>query len=250
MTVDQFVSDLDELVDWVRSHLSKERVTILGHSWGSVLGVLYAARFPEKVGVYVGGAQIGDWQAGELGSYTIALTEARSRGNRKALKAFLAMGPPPHSASDLLKERTWIQRMEGQMGPSTLWGMARMFLGGPERSILDAPAVFRGFRFSLEAMWPVLSTFNLAEHVAELKMPAFFFLGRQDHWVPPAVSLAYIDALTAPSKEVVWFEHSGHEMFADEPARFNKMMIELVRPAVPLTPHPVGPGALAGSNSA
>jgi pimeloyl-ACP methyl ester carboxylesterase len=42
----------------------------------------------------------------------------------------------------------------------------------------------------------------------------------------------YFDALTAPSKQLVWFEESGHEPFVDEPAKFNRMMMELVRPAV------------------
>jgi len=64
-------------------------------------------------------------------------------------------------------------------------------------------------------------------------MPTFFFLGRKDHWVPPEVSVAYITALDAPSKRLVWFEESGHEPFADEPTKFNSLMAELVRPAVP-----------------
>jgi len=49
MTVEQFICDLDELVDAVSERLGKTKVVIFGHSWGSVLGVLYAARFPEKV---------------------------------------------------------------------------------------------------------------------------------------------------------------------------------------------------------
>jgi pimeloyl-ACP methyl ester carboxylesterase len=230
MNVEQFISDLDELVDWVRAHLNKQQVAVLGHSWGSVLGVLYAARFPEKVAAYVGAAQIGDWNAGEVASYEFAVAEAGRRQNLKALKALEAMGPPPHTASQLFSERMWIERMEGQMKPSSLWAMTRMFAGGPERSVLDLPALFRGFRFSMDAMWPALSTFNLAEHVTELSMPTVFFLGRRDRWVPPQVSVEYIDLLRAPSKEIVWFEESSHEMFVDEPARFNEAMVTTVLP--------------------
>jgi pimeloyl-ACP methyl ester carboxylesterase len=49
MNVEQFIADLDELVELVRKRLGKSKVTILGHSWGTALGVFYAARFPEKV---------------------------------------------------------------------------------------------------------------------------------------------------------------------------------------------------------
>ena len=44
--------------------------------------------------------------------------------------------------------------------------------------------------------------------------------------------LAYIDALKAPAKKLVWFEGSGHEPFVDEPTKFNTAMAELVRPVL------------------
>jgi pimeloyl-ACP methyl ester carboxylesterase len=106
------------------------------------------------------------------------------------------------------------------------------FLGGPELSIFDLPNLLRGFRFSLDAMWAEVSRMNLTKVVPALQMPVFFFLGRHDHWVPSEISVAYFDALTAPSKGLVWFEESGHEPFVDEPAKFNASMVELVRPVV------------------
>ena len=57
MTVERFIADLDELVDAVCERLGKRKVAIFGHSWGSALGVLYAACFPEKVVGYVGSGQ-------------------------------------------------------------------------------------------------------------------------------------------------------------------------------------------------
>jgi pimeloyl-ACP methyl ester carboxylesterase len=250
MTVEQFIADLDELVDAVRAHLGQTRVAIFGHSWGSALGPLYAARFPEKVSAYIGGAQIGDWPAGESSSYAFALAEAQRLNNRKALKKLRAIGPPPHTATSLWTERTCLQRLEGQLGARAMWNMGRMMLGGPESSLFDLPNVIRGFRFSLDAMWVEVSRLNLLKLVPTLHMPVFFFLGRRDHWVPPEISVAYFEALTAPSKELVWFEQSGHEMFADEPDTFNRAMVELVRPVAAARPYnapheegPHSPGA-------
>jgi pimeloyl-ACP methyl ester carboxylesterase len=81
-------------------------------------------------------------------------------------------------------------------------------------------------------MWDEVSRLNLLQLVPALTMPVFFFLGRQDHWVPPETSVAYFEALTAPSKKLVWFEQSGHEPFVDEPVKFNESMVQLVRPVV------------------
>ena len=44
--------------------------------------------------------------------------------------------------------------------------------------------------------------------------------------------MAYFDVLTAPSKRLAWFEESGHEPFVDEPAKFNRAIVELVRPVM------------------
>jgi pimeloyl-ACP methyl ester carboxylesterase len=232
MTVEQFITDLDELVDTVRKRVGKEKVVIFGHSWGSALGVLYAARFPEKVSAYIGGAQIGDSSAAESVSYAFAMAEAQRLNNRKALAELRAIGPPPYSARSLWTERTCLQRLGGQLKAAVLWNIGRIILGGPESSLLDLPNLVRGFRFSLDAMWGEVAKLNLMKLAPALQMPVFFFLGRNDHWVPPETSLAYFDALTAPSKKLVWFEKSGHEMFVDEPEKFNTAMLELVRPLV------------------
>jgi pimeloyl-ACP methyl ester carboxylesterase len=239
MTVEQFIADLNELVEVVCKRLGISKVAIFGHSWGSALGVLYAARFPEKVAAYVGSGQIGDLQAGESSSYAFALAEAQRLNNRKALKQLRAIGPPPHTASSLWMEQMWLLRFEGRLEGRALWNMGRILLGRPESSILDLPNLVRSFRFSLDAMCAEVSVINLVKLVPALQMPVFFFLGRHDHWVPPEVSMAYFDILTAPAKKIVWFEESGHEPFVDEPDKFNAAMVELVRPVI-MEEAPVG----------
>jgi pimeloyl-ACP methyl ester carboxylesterase/membrane protease YdiL (CAAX protease family) len=235
MTLDQFVADLDELVDIVRRRFGKEKVAILGHSWGSALGAIYAARFPEKVSVYVGAAQIGDSGAGESVSYSFGLAEAERRRDDKALKKLRAIGPPPYpAAKNVFVERTVVSRMDGQMRLGILWKAGRALFGRPESSIFDLPNLLRGFGFTLDAMWAEVSKLNLLKLVPVLKMPVVIFVGRRDHWVPPETSVAYFDALIAPSKRLVWFEHSGHEAFVDEPEKFNSTMVELVRPLASL----------------
>ena len=229
MTLGQFVSDLDELVEIVRRRFGKGKVVLLGHSWGSALGAIYAARFPEKVSVYVGAAQIGDAAAGESMSYAAGLAEAERRHHR-ALRQLRAIGPPPYPARRVFVERMAVNRLDAPMPPGVVWGIGRALFGGPESSIFDLPNFVRGFRFSMDTMWAEASTLNLLKLVPALKMPVVVFVGRRDRWVPPETSVAFFDALAAPSKNLVWFEQSGHEAFVDEPEKFNAVMVELVRP--------------------
>lgn len=245
MTVEQFISDLDELVEIVRARLGHQKVVLFGHSWGSALGVLYAARFPEKVAVYIGCEQIGDSAAGELLSYRFALSEAERLQDRKALKALRAIGPPPHSARDLMTERMTVQRLAKETDARVLWQMSRIFLGGPESSVFDLGNILRGFRFSLDAMWSEVSKLDLITQVPALRMPVFFFVSRRDHWVPPEASIAYFNVLSAPQKRLIWFDNSGHEPFVDEATKFNAVMAIAVRTVVSeaLSARPAAPTA-------
>jgi pimeloyl-ACP methyl ester carboxylesterase len=232
MTVEQFICDLGDLVAMVCARVGQERVVLHGHSWGSALGILYACRYPDKVAAHIGTGQIGDWAAAESASYAYALARARRRNNRRAVEALSAIGPPPYPASSVFKERTWLQVLDGQLTPKALWKFGRIALGGKESSVFDLPKQWRGFRFSMDAMWDEVSRIDLSIAAPELHTPVFLFLGRRDHWVPPETSVAYFDKLTAPRKELVWFEESGHEPFVDEPVKFNRAAIDMVRPLV------------------
>jgi len=232
MNVEQFVADLDELVMLTCRRVGQEQAALFGHSWGSILGVLYAARFPGKVSAYIGSGQLGDWPAAEAASYAFALAEAERRSNARAMRELRAIGPPPYAAAGLWTERLWLQRFDGNLRLPMLWKMGRILLRGPEWSLLDLPKLYRGFRWSIEVMWDEVSKISLPSAVPALKMPVFFLLGRRDRWVPPETSVAYFDALSAPRKELVWFEESGHEPFADEAEKFNRTLVELVRPAI------------------
>jgi hypothetical protein len=115
--------------------------------------VLYAARFPQKVSAYVGSGQIGDWPAAEAASYAFAVAEAHRVNNRRALRKLLELGPPPYRAASVFRERTWLQRLDGQLRPRTLWKFGRIAVAGNESSVVDLPNQYRGFRFSMDAMW-------------------------------------------------------------------------------------------------
>ncbi|HVY28176.1 MAG TPA: alpha/beta hydrolase [Polyangiaceae bacterium] len=230
LTVAQLLADLAELVDLTCRRLGHEQVTLFGHSWGSALGVLFAARAPERVAAYVGCGQIGDWAKGEKEFYDFTLAEARRRGHGRALRELEKMGPPPHSVEQLLAARTWLSRFEGRMSPGAIWQVVRAVLGTPEASLWEVPHTMRALHATLAAMWPEVTRLDLNQLAPALAMPVFFLLGRHDHWVPSHVSQAYFEALQAPSKQLVWFEQSGHEPFVDEPEKLNRTMIELVRP--------------------
>jgi len=237
MTTRQFLADLDQLVDIVRARFGKKEVVLFGHSWGSILGVLYAAKFPAKVAAYVGSGQVGSWPDCEAACYAWVLEEAERTGRSKIVHKLQRIGPPPYPAESLWIERMCLSRVDGNMSPGSLWKLIKMVATSKESSALELVRDYRAFRWTLDHMWNEVSKLDLEAEAPVLEMPALFFLGRNDHWASPEVAMRYIDKLEAPVKKVVWFEHSGHEPFADEPAKFSAAMLEHVLPiAAPPAP--------------
>jgi pimeloyl-ACP methyl ester carboxylesterase len=230
MTIEQFIADLDELTDRLRARFGKAKVAILGHSWGSALGVLYAQRHPDKVSVYVGVGQVADMAASEEASYAFALARAHERGHRRAIAQLEAIGPPPHTLKQVGTQRRWLIAMGGALGPNlSLTKMIWRGVTGPESSLLDLVRLVRGSNFSTKALWTQLMDVNLSRDVLRFEMPVFFVLGRLDMQVAAPVSAAYFDLIEAPVKALVWFENSGHMAPFEEPALFNRLMIDKVR---------------------
>jgi proline iminopeptidase len=231
MTIDRFVADLDELVDALLARFGKRQVVLLGHSWGSVLGILYASRFPAKVAAYVGVGQVADMAASEAASYVFVLGEAERRGHRAALKQLRAIGPPPHDMKALGRQRRWLMALGGAFGPNlSLFQLVRRGLRAPEASPVDLVRLIQGSTFSLRALWPQLMATDIQRDFRRFGAPLFFFLGRRDMQVVATVAAAYFEVIEAPHKELIWFENSGHMAPFEEPQLFNALMVEKVRP--------------------
>jgi pimeloyl-ACP methyl ester carboxylesterase len=59
----------------------------------------------------------------------------------------------------------------------------------------------------------------------KLQVPVYFFLGRFDVNAPTALAEEYERVLDAPDKGIVWFEHSGHSPWLNEPDKFVKEVL-------------------------
>jgi pimeloyl-ACP methyl ester carboxylesterase len=232
MTIAQFLRDLDEVVDLVRVRFGKEKVVLLGHSWGSVLGTIYAHDHPEKVSAYVGVGQIADVVEGVRLSYEHVLAEAEQRGDERASRQIRSIGPRPRSPQALFALWDWVERYGGAFHADLSMGdLVRAMLLSDEANLDDLLRLRRGVRFSIEHVWPELSALSVTRY-RSFAMPVFFLLGRHDWLMPSSVAAGYFATIDAPCKRLVWFEQSGHYLSFEEPDRFEQVLSDQVRPLV------------------
>jgi pimeloyl-ACP methyl ester carboxylesterase len=236
MTIEQFVEDTREVTQHLLHKLGKRRVVLVGHSWGSAIGALAAARYPDLFHCYVGIGQVANMVEGEQASYQWTLDEAKRRHDEAALRTLWKIGPPPYTGNwqrKTISERKLVARFGGEIHTSRLGAMGevtRALLFSNEYSLRDRLNFFRGILGSMRLLWPQLMQVDLFRMVPELKVPVFFFEGRFDHEVPSEVATRYFEALRAPSKELVWFERSAHMPQFEEPELFTRTMFEKVLP--------------------
>lgn len=223
LTVARHLVDLDAVVSHLRRELGTQKVTLIGHSWGGALGLLYAHSHSDKVSAVVAVSPLVSTRVQQRAQYDFVYEEASRRKQEDVLAELRDIGAPPHgSAANVLA----MERLAGRYGavfheePSRMWILLRGVVAGLVTP-WEIPRLIRGNQVSLEAMNDELIDLDLTKSVPELGVPVIFMLGRHDHHVSAEVASSYFEALRAPSKKVIWFEDSAHNVPFEQPERFN-----------------------------
>jgi proline iminopeptidase len=93
MNVPQMEQDTLEVVNYLRNRFKREKIFVLGHSWGSVLGLWLAHEHPQLIYAYVGVGQVINTEQKEVVEYQDALEEGHKRHNEQAVKTLESIAP-------------------------------------------------------------------------------------------------------------------------------------------------------------
>lgn len=231
---ERMADDLVELIALMRERFSQRQVVLLGHSWGNVIGLDAAVKRPEWISAYVGVGPLLNMRANEAAIYGRLLEIARERGDAAALAELEAVGPYPGEGPldfpRLNVVRKWVMQYGGlaayRDNANFYFRAARL---SPDYDLADRQAIDEGGQLSVGTLMAELTEVDLTT-VRSTPFPVVMFLGRNDLTTPPAVTEAWLDALDAPLKRVVWFEHSAHLAPHEEPGRFLVALVENVLP--------------------
>jgi len=93
-------------------------------------------------------------------------------------------------------------------------------IGSSEYGLLDKVNFLRGIIYTYNHVYQQLYTIDMRTDYTKLEVPVYFFLGRYDVNAPTVLAEEYMQVLDAPDKRIVWFEHSGHSPWINEPVKF------------------------------
>ncbi|TGK07695.1 alpha/beta hydrolase [Leptospira semungkisensis] len=229
MTIDTFLHDTQELIEYLTKRFNKEKIFLVGHSWGSILGMKLAASRPDLIFAYIGIGQIVDMKKGEIVSYNYTLQQAIKSNNNKAIQELKRIGLPPYpDLNSAGIQRKWLSIFKGTMRKGNIYKtiLANMTLS--DVSISYILKFVKGIMFSLQSLDNEQMNINLMQEVPRVTVPVYFCEGKYDYTVPFELAEEYIKVLEAPQKRIVWFDNSGHLPNFEEPKKFNDFCISLL----------------------
>ena len=234
LTVESMVDDGIELAEWLRRRLDKDKIVLLGWSWGSVLGVHMVKARPDVFAAYVGTGQVVALQEGEAIAYTNVLAKARLRGDDTAIAELEALGPPPYAGLEEIEtQRKWATLYELGMPLEAAFVLPQLF--APRTELADIYDMARatlasGRHFVGEEMNGPMTEIDLRRIGPDFALPMFVIQGTADDFTPSELSRAWLGSLVAPQKAFVPIEGSGHFALTERNEEFLRILRARVRP--------------------
>lgn len=225
-TFEQAKADLDALVDYVRERFGQDKVIIMGHSYGTVLGSQYALEHPDKVSVYIGVAQVTSLEKTDIYSYEDALAKAQAAGDGTGeLEAAYEAYKNDDSLVNLMPLRNLVSQYHpvSVQDNETWMAVTSPYFGVDDfRWFLKQLGDLQDYFALNQQLYDYTFEFDAYGRDTEFQMPVYFISGSED-WTCPVDSVQeYMNAISAPDKSLDLMDGCGHntqyalpEEFAD-----------------------------------
>ena len=233
MTVEQLISDTLEVTNYLRQRLGKEKIYLMGHSGGSFIGILAAARAPELYYAYIGVAQISYQLKSEKLAYDYMLEQFKKNGNDKMVQKLEAApvtmtGGTPDGyvvIRDVAMHSLGIGTMHDMH--SVVTGLLLPSFQFREYTLSEKINLWLSkSRSGISIVWNEMLATDLSEQVPELDLPVYFLEGRYDYTCSYTEAKSYFEKLNAPIKGFYTFEQSAHSPMFEEPEKMGKILQE------------------------
>jgi len=235
MTPEQLVEDTKEVTSYLKERFNQEKIYLLGHSWGSYLGIKTIEKYPELYHAFMGVGQVSDQTESEKLAYEYMLKEATQRNDKSAIKALEKFDV---NAADFPQQKYTMGTRTNLMNKygigtthekSSMGAMIIDLLMFSGYTVGDKIGYMRGILFSLENVFPYVLDDSLFESSTKFEVPVYIFHGDYDYQVSQELAREYCGVIEAPDKQYYAFTNSAHSPLWEEPAKFMEDVRDVLR---------------------
>lgn len=227
LTTDVLVDDLLALRNYVTEELGQEKVILIGHSFGTYIGMKAAAKAPDQFYTYIGIGQMSNTLQSELESFEYTLEQAKQAGNAEDVKKLELIRGSIEQGEELTP-RILVQKYGGA---ARLINENRDYISGflfnPEYNGLDIIRYYTGVLGSQEILLREALNQNLPDIVDHLEIPTYFVMGKYDYMTTANEARDYFDVFDAPIKDFIVFNESAHYPQFEEKEKFVQWLREV-----------------------
>ena len=223
------ICDLRETIQYIKDKYKKDKVALIGHSWGSILGTEYVKQYPEDILCYIGVGQVVGFIEGEKAGFD-KLLECVDKKNKKDMKKICALGDYPFNLlkNNSNKSITTVRSLQAKYGlgvnPKEI---VKPFIKSPIFKLSDIFAIAVGL-FVNKNLINSMKEYDTS-YFTEYKVPMYYIAGENDWQVPSVVAQKYYQTIKAPNKGFYWMKEAGHFPSLDNPNEFNQIVAKILK---------------------
>jgi pimeloyl-ACP methyl ester carboxylesterase len=235
MTQQRMIADAEEMIAWLRKEFGKDKIFVLGHSWGSFIGLHIAQRRPEWLHAYIGMGQVTHSMESERRGWAFAMQRARAAKNEEAVRELQSIAPYaqdelPPAWKDIELQRKWLTFYGGAVRGRTRFDHEIVGKAlSPEYTDEELRLIWEASDFSESRLLKGALKVDFS-NVTMLQCPMVLFNGRDDYNVSASLAAEWFERLKAPVKKLVWFDRSAHDIVNEEPGAVLLSLVRDVRP--------------------
>lgn len=223
-------NDLLEIVLYLKKKYGKEKIGILGHSWGSVLGSMFALEHPEHTLCYIGCGQVINIIENEQTGYAILKDAIEKSGSKKDMRKLQKIGEYPANHFDMKTYRKMgqIRSLQGKYGLAQDFGktVIDLWRRSPIMGMKDLLPFMTGMLVNMQLMRELMS-FDLKEEGNCYLVPVYYVLGEKDSQTPIEISMRYFEEVQAPDKKLYLIPGAGHAPMIDNVEEYRRAVREI-----------------------
>ncbi len=225
-------NDLLEIVKYVKKLYGKDKIAILGHSWGSVLGSMFALEHPEHTLCYIGCGQVINIIENERVGYALLKDAVMKGGNEKDIRKLQKIGEYPADYFDMKVYRKMgqVRSLQGKYGLAQDFSktVIKLWKESPVMGVKDLLPFFAGMMVNKQLMKELVA-FDLRKEGTSYQVPVYYVLGEKDRQTPIEISMRYFEELEAPEKKLYLISDAGHAPMIDNVEEYRRAVCEIVR---------------------
>jgi pimeloyl-ACP methyl ester carboxylesterase len=206
----QMEQDTRDVIEFVRKETGKDKIYLLGSSWGNVLGFHIVKTHPEWLHGYVAVNPVINQMASE--KHLLGSLKTHFKDHADARTELALVNIPFKADEDLFYLRKWLFHKEGKA-----FATSSEFKTG-----------FLQWSKTWSPVWRDVMDINLTKSLKKVDTPIYFLVGKNDIQTYTPITQGYFEQLQAPKKEIILFEHSGHQIHQEEPEKFQQTLLKIL----------------------